>query len=450
MSLIQRGCFAVLVTALIISSTAFGHEHLSKDPEVVRARTLVESGHNEAALQILLSLSPTRSDAIDINFLIGLAATRLSQGPEIDESTKTDLLTKAIDAFSTILDEQPGLVRVRLELARAYFLLGNDDKSQQHFERVLAGKPSEAVVFNIQRHLDTIWQRRAWQGYFTINLAEDSNVNQASSDSVILLFGIPFVVNNSVQSGKGIAIAGGGEYQRALAAENTKLRTGFDISITDYAGRIFDQAAIATHWGPLWKVNERWDFSVLGSTVHQWVGAKTYSKALGLRIESIYALNHKTKLRSNLSWYQRKINQRSFLDGPYANAGVTINWLMRPTLQIGASLSFGGERPKSEVWKNNSTGWGAHFTTLLPGGYTLGGSAYFDRIKYQGSWAQYTPGGVSRKDRVRKIRISAHKRNFKALGFVPQVTVVNEVRKSNAALYDYRRTRLEVAFQREF
>ena len=37
---------------------------------------------------------------------------------------------------------RPGLVRVRLELARAFFLKGEDSLARSHFERVLAGKPA--------------------------------------------------------------------------------------------------------------------------------------------------------------------------------------------------------------------------------------------------------------------------------------------------------------------
>ncbi len=449
MSLLQRGCFIILVITLSFFSIAYGHEHLSKDPEVVRARALVETGQFEAALHILLNLSPNHSDAIDVDFLIGLATTRLSQTSGIDETIKTALLTEAIAAFSRILDEQPGLVRVRLELARAYFLLGNDGKSRQHFERVLAGAPSEAVAYNIQRHLDSIWTRRAWQGYFGINLAADSNINQASSDSVIVLYGVPFHVNNDARSGTGIVVSNGGEYQHELA-ESARLRTGIDFSFKDFAGRVFDQAAIATHWGPLWKVNERWEFSVLGSTLHQWVGTNPYSKALGLKFETNYALDPRTKLRGNLAWNQRKINRRPLLDGSYTNADMAVEWLMSPTAQVGISLAYGIERPKSNVWKNNSTGLKTYLSVLLPGSYTLGASIAIERIKYRGRWTQYTTGGVSRRDRVRVIRIHAQKRNIKIFGFVPQATVVNEVRKSNAALYDYRRSRLEVALQREF
>ena len=449
MPLIQRGCFVILAIALHLSPAAYGHEHLSKDPEVVSARALIEAGQFEKALHILHNLSPKHSGTIEIDFLIGLAATRLSQKPTIDATTESALLTKAIAAFNRILDERPGLVRVRLELARAYFLLGNDGKSRQHFERVLAGNPSEVVAFNIQRHLDTMWKRRAWQGYFSISLAADSNINQASSDSVIELFGLPFRVNNDVRSGTGVVVSSGGEYQHALT-ESTKMRTGIDVSFKDFAGRVFDQAVVATHWGPLWKVNERWEFSLLGSTLHQWVGAKSYSKAFGLRYETIYALDSKTKLSGSMSWHQRKINRRSFLDGPYANADLAIDWLVSPTVQAGISLSFGIERPKSNVWKNSSTGLGTNVSVLLPGGYTLGANATIKQVKYQGRWTQFTAGDVSRKDRIQVSRIYVHKRNFKMFGFVPQVTVVNEERKSNAALYDYRLNRLEVVLQREF
>ena len=61
--------------------------------------------------------------------------------------------TSASASFRTILIDQPELVRVRLELARAFFLKGRGRAgAREHFERVLAGDVPDAVVAaNVQR-----------------------------------------------------------------------------------------------------------------------------------------------------------------------------------------------------------------------------------------------------------------------------------------------------------
>ena len=73
-------------------------------------------------------------------FHIGLAAVGGSQKPGVREDLRNVLLDEAIASFRTMLIQWPELVRVRLELARAFFLKGEDRLATRHFEQVLAGR----------------------------------------------------------------------------------------------------------------------------------------------------------------------------------------------------------------------------------------------------------------------------------------------------------------------
>ena len=79
------------------------------------------------------------SDRTDILFQTGLAAIAASGRPGLPEDTRDALLNEAIANFRAILIDSPGLVRVRLELARTFFLKGEDVLARRHFEWVLAG-----------------------------------------------------------------------------------------------------------------------------------------------------------------------------------------------------------------------------------------------------------------------------------------------------------------------
>ena len=75
-----------------------------------------------------------------------------------------------------MLVDRPDLVRVRLELARAFFLKGEDTLSRDHFERVLAGDPPGAVAANVRRFLSRIRARRGWSMYLGAAVAPDTNI----------------------------------------------------------------------------------------------------------------------------------------------------------------------------------------------------------------------------------------------------------------------------------
>ncbi len=87
---------------------------------------------------------------------------------------------------------------------------------------------------------------------------------------------------------------------------------------------------------------------------------------------------------------------------------------------------------------------------LCPEASTLGGSFEWRTVAYQGDWAPFTPADVSRKDRLRALRLSVFNRRFTLYGFSPQMLLVSEKNTSNAQLYGYQRNRAELRFVRQF
>ena len=129
-----------------------GRSHLSSDPRIRTARVLVQRNRFAQALKILRPLaSSDHPDQTDVQFLLGLAAMRWSQEPDVEEEKRLALLDEAIAAFRSILIHRPDLVRVRLELALAFYLKEEDALARGHFDRVLVGQPPEVLVANINR-----------------------------------------------------------------------------------------------------------------------------------------------------------------------------------------------------------------------------------------------------------------------------------------------------------
>ena len=129
---------------------------------IAEARALIREGRFADALGILRPLARGREADPNVLFLIGMTATGASQQPGVSEADGEALLDEAIASFRAMLVDRPGLVRVRLELARAFFLKGEDDLSRRHFEYVLAGNPPQPVVANVRRFLSQIRARRRW------------------------------------------------------------------------------------------------------------------------------------------------------------------------------------------------------------------------------------------------------------------------------------------------
>ena len=87
----------------------------------------------------------------------------------------------------TLLIGRPELVRIRLELARAFFLKGEDTLARRHFEQVLAGRPPAGVALNVNRFRMQIRARKRWSVGAGAALVPDSNLSTGSDEKTILI-----------------------------------------------------------------------------------------------------------------------------------------------------------------------------------------------------------------------------------------------------------------------
>ena len=350
-----------------------------------------------------------------------------------------------------MLVDRPDLVRVRLELARAFFLKGENDLTRKHFEHVLAGSPPGAVAANVRRFLSEIRARRRWSLRAGFALAPDTNIGGTSAERIIYINDLPFRrdVTELTTSGIGVSVWGGWEYQHPLN-ERLRLRTGADASRREYADSRFDQMFVSGHAGPHWLVGANTEASVLASAHRRWSSDVPDYDALGGRIEAGHRFTRRVTASVRASWHDRRHRTRMFLDGPAVDASLSGAWVVTPTVRADAALGWGREQPDSERWRNDSRWLRLGASVILPRGFTVGGSGELRRTDYEGTWFPFTASGEPREDRTRSLRASVHNRVFAWKGFSPQLSLVHEVRTTNAQLYDYKRTGGELRFVRLF
>ena len=418
------------------------------------ARALIDAGRFAEALDILGPLVSGTVIEANALFLYGLAAIGASQHPQVSDENREALLNEAIGALHTMLVEQPGLVRVRLELARAFFLKGEDELARRHFEYVLAGSPPEQVVANVRRFLNEIQGRGRWSYRVGAALAPDSNIGGTSDERTIYIFDLPFErdIEELTTSGIGVSVWGGAEYQQALD-ERIRLRAGAEFARREYERSRFDQLFVGTHLGPHWSVDGDTGLSLLASARQRWLGTVPDNRELGGRLEVTHRLRRSVTLSANASWHGRRYRDRDYLDGPVFDSTLRATWVTMPTVQLEFSGGVTRERPRSLRWRTHTEWIGAGLSVILPLGFNVGAGAevrWTDYHESGGRWFPHIDDGSTREDRTRSIRLSLHNRGFTLLGFSPQLVAVHEERETNAQLYDFRRTRGELRFVRQF
>ena len=405
------------------------------------------------ALILVFSL-PAAAQDMSALFRQGMAAITAA-GREADEDRRDALLDEAIAAFRAMLVSDPRLVRVRLELARAFFFKEEDSLARRHFEIVLAGRPPAGVALNVNRFLAQIRARKRWSVRVGAAIAPDSNLTARSGERTILIdvFGqrLPFTYNaeDKPRSGVGLALWAGGEYQHPLAPR-WRVRAGGDVSRREYRASEFDRMTVAAHLGPRWLIGRASEASLLASARQSWLADEEDFRDLGLRIEGRHRLNRRTTAYLNASRHERRYEDRDNLDGPITDISGGIGWAASPTMRVDAALGWGLQRTERKRERNASR-WGRLGATfLLPWGFTLGGAGTLRWTDYKDSWAPFVLGGGERQDLTRTIRFDVHNRGFTVGGFSPQVSLIQEQRTTNAQLHDYERISGEMRFVRLF
>ena len=425
----------------------------TSDPAVdtEAARALLQEGRFAEVLDLLRPLAQGQEVDAGVVFLIGLAATELSQHPGVGDAGREALLDEAIAAFRFMLVNRPELVRVRLELARAFFLKGEDSLSREQFERVLAGNPPDPVVANVRSFLTQIRARRRWTLHGGFALAPDTNIGATSEERIIYIAGLPFERDAQELSTSGVGLSAwlSGEYQYPWG-DRRRLRAGADVSRRDYGGSQFDQTFVSVHGGPRWLVGANAEASMLASVQRRWMAGDQLYDALGARLEGARRVSRRVTTNARASYHERSYRTQTYLDGPVADVMLGGIWIVSSTVRADGALGWGQERTDSERWRHERKWLRLGVSVALPRGFTVGGSGEMRWTDYEGNWFPHTTGGEPREDRTRSLRISVYNRAFAWRGFSPRLSLVHEVRDTNAQLYDYRRTGGELSFVRVF
>ncbi len=429
-----------------------GRSHLSSDPRVNTARVLVERNRFAEALKILRALAPDHPDQTDVRFLLGLAAVRGSMESGLEDEQREALLDEAIAAFRSILIRRPDLVRVRLELGLAFYLKQQDGLAREHFERALVGKPPEALVENVTRLLKVIRARRRWDAWFGFSIAPDTNINAASDAEFIYINNLPFRRGTGGRASTGIGLVGwgGGEYQFPLA-ERWRLRSGLNVNHREYKGNRWDQTFLAGYVGPRWLITRDTEVSLLATASQRWWGGSSLNYDYGARLEVEHRVFAGLRLSGRAQWSDRKFQQQTFLEGPLMVFSLGARYVLFPTVQVHALVGYQQQDAASHAWSSAGYWTRAGTIVALPWGFTVGFSGEFRWTEFEPGWFPFVPdNSVPREDQTRILQATLLNRAITVFGFSPQVAFSNQVRTSNAQLWDFQRNLVEMRWVRQF
>ncbi len=158
----------------------------AREKPIRDAEGMMKNGKPADAYALLEPLEFERSGEVRFDYLLGIAAL---------DSGKPD---KATLAFERVLAVDPNFAGARLDMARAYYQLGDLPRAQTEFQEVLKQNPPEAARITIQKYLDAIAaaeqaKQTRISGYVEGTVGHDSNIANSSTQTFTFAPASPWI-----------------------------------------------------------------------------------------------------------------------------------------------------------------------------------------------------------------------------------------------------------------
>lgn len=155
-----------------------GAKQAAREKQLNDAASLMNKGKPAEAYALLLPSEFERAGEVRFDYLLGIAAL---------DSGKPD---KATLALERVLAVDPNYAGARLDMARAYYQLGDLARAKTEFNLVMTQNPPEMARATIRKYLDAIRaheeaQRTRVTAYLEGTLGHDNNINGATSQAQI-------------------------------------------------------------------------------------------------------------------------------------------------------------------------------------------------------------------------------------------------------------------------
>lgn len=348
---------------------------------------------------------------------------------------------QAIEQLEQILIERPLAGPARLELARALELSGNHSRALRELARLQAGALPADLAREIDQVVSTLRSTRPFGGSVELGIAPDSNVNDATDATTIVINGLPFGLDRSARRRSGLGLEGAGQlFWRQPLGGTTRLVVDLVGRGTVYRDSDLDDGTVEASIGP-----------EFGSRLHpalfvgrRWYLGRGYSWSYGGTAQWLHPIARKTVLDATARIERVQVERSTALDGTNSAASLAVEHALHPSLFARASISASHYQARSSAFTTTSIG-----TAMLLakdfGPVTLYGQAGYAHLGAEGLFL-----GSKRRDERIELSGGISFRRVRIMGASPVLRATRVINGSTTILYDTARTRVEIALSRPF
>ncbi|MDX2218707.1 MAG: hypothetical protein SF172_06765 [Burkholderiales bacterium] len=260
--------------------------------------------------------------------------------------------SEGVLALERLLFAAPDNDTARLELARGYFLLGEDARAREEFEFLLNRKPPPAVARTIAEYLDALAARAdrfksVLTGYVELGGGHDSNVPYGVDDPNIVLpvFGEITLADSAIKASDRFFVAAGGiRFSRPLSARWQLFTSLSGEQRVHRSIDTFDQEIFSGTAGFNWKLSDRSAVRFSYGLTTQTIDHRKYRDNAALGIE--WGRQFSDATSGVVGWQRAQFRHGGFnvvRDADYDAVSIGLRWRgtarWRPDLDLALSAA---------------------------------------------------------------------------------------------------------------
>ena len=384
-------------------------------------RMLIRAGRLQHARAFLEQANPAdEHEWTERLFLLGQIELRLG------------MPRRAAERFETILARRPGLTRVRLELARAYFLSGRDDRARFYFNSSLADDLPSSVEDAVEGFLRTIDARKRWSASFSASLLPDT---RRSDREVILIGGVPFRLSEDARASSGVGglVSAGFSFSPAFADDLHGV-LAISAAAKRYERSDWNDSTVSGDIG-LSRLHDTGSVSGGLRLGRRWSAGERFHDSLGPWARASWRFSDSTRIGAALSAAYRSHDQGRNRDGWRIVASPRILHFLDNRTSIAVEPTLEWVDAKTGHLASRLIGLGTTVSRAFDGGLsvTLSPSAHSRRhVSEDPLFAR------KRVDRFVRLSIQVLHRSLQYRGFAPYIGYSLERNRSNIPIHEFR------------
>jgi outer membrane protein len=354
----------------------------------------------------------------------------------------------ALPHLERLVTLAPEVTRFRLELARALFLVEQDERAQFHFESALAGQLSLPEIQAVTQYLDAMEKRKSWQVHVNVALVPQTNPTRASNEAQVLIGNALPVPLAQARKDMGLDLGLGATWQPVLDGD---LRGRVHLMAS---GNLFrDSALNRYHLGlelGVLHLGDRMAQVGAGIAVQAGFGdSGRIMHGVGLYATLQHRLGEQTLLRGRISIDQLVYRDVPQMDGLRVALAVEGQHVLTPDMRLEGTVHLSHHAAQADFNRRTDIRLRGGMRYSLPGGMSVGVNGTLAHTAYGAPNPLLPQYGAARDTHLGVSATFLH-RDWTIRGFAPVLEIGAERQFSNIPMRRYSNIRATVGASRSF